>query len=447
MEDFNQTQVHPLGLAALVVTIVLALVLPRRFALAPVLILACLVPANQRMVIGGLDFSFLRLLLIACWARLILRNETRGFVWTPLDTAFLIWPIVCGVVYVAREGTTAAMIWRIGWALEAFGVYFFVRQTVRTWADLDRMAQSVLVLSIPTAVFFAVEWATGRNMFSVMGGVPEITSIRDGRLRCQGSFDHPIIAGVFWAAFLPLVAARWWVPSANRAATIAGVLSILFIVVASASSTPLLSVAAALAAAFLFPIRFHLRYVRWATVASLVALHIVMKAPVWHLISRIDLVGGSTGYQRYKLIDSAVESILRMVASRNAFDGALGMESSGRDECLHPRGRAWWAHHTDRSDRDARALFSGRWDRSAPRSKRPGKKRLHMGTRSRAVLPQRSDGGRIVLRRASDGLVWSYWGWREVSPHSRWRKRRPRHAGRQGSREKTGASGTQRAIF
>ena len=32
----------------------------------------------------------------------------------------------------------------------------------------------------------------------------------------------------------------------------------------------------------------------------------VMEAPVWHLISRISAVGGSTGWFRYKLIDSAI---------------------------------------------------------------------------------------------------------------------------------------------
>jgi hypothetical protein len=32
-----------------------------------------------------------------------------------------------------------------------------------------------------------------------------------------------------------------------------------------------------------------------------------MKAPVWHLIARIDLVGGSTGWHRYQLIDRSIK--------------------------------------------------------------------------------------------------------------------------------------------
>jgi hypothetical protein len=38
------------------------------------------------------------------------------------------------------------------------------------------------VIIIPLAVLFAVEMTTGRNLFSVFGGVPEITIIREDRL-------------------------------------------------------------------------------------------------------------------------------------------------------------------------------------------------------------------------------------------------------------------------
>ena len=35
-------------------------------------------------------------------------------------------------------------------------------------------------------------------------------------------------------------------------------------------------------------------------------LHFVMNHGIWHLIARIDLVGGSTGYHRFHLIDKAI---------------------------------------------------------------------------------------------------------------------------------------------
>jgi len=37
-----------------------------------------------------------------------------------------------------------------------------------------------------------------------------------------------------------------------------------------------------------------------------VALHLVMKAPVWALIARVDLTGSSSGYHRYELVDNCI---------------------------------------------------------------------------------------------------------------------------------------------
>jgi len=45
---------------------------------------------------------------------------------------------------------------------------------------------------------------------------------------------------------------------------------------------------------------------RWAIAITLVALHLVMRAPVWHLISRIDLTGSSSSYHRYELLNQCI---------------------------------------------------------------------------------------------------------------------------------------------
>jgi hypothetical protein len=74
------------------------------------------------------------------------------------------------------------------------------------------------------------------------------------------------------------------------------------------SSTPLAAAAAGIFAAAVFPFRQYMRHFRWSLAAMLLGLHLVMKAPVWHLISRIDLVGGSTGWHRYLLIDKFIQN-------------------------------------------------------------------------------------------------------------------------------------------
>jgi hypothetical protein len=86
-----------------------------------------------------------------------------------------------------------------------------------------------------------------------------------------------------------------------------GIVSGVTMTFASGSATPLLALAAGLVALCLWPLRHRLRWVRWGGVMAVVCLHLVMKAPVWALIQRIDLVGGSSGWHRFELIDEAIK--------------------------------------------------------------------------------------------------------------------------------------------
>jgi hypothetical protein len=56
----------------------------------------------------------------------------------------------------------------------------------------------------------------------------------------------------------------------------------------------------------MWPVRDWMRSIRWGIVLTLVSLHMVMKAPVWQLIDRMSIVGGSSGYHRYQLVDQCI---------------------------------------------------------------------------------------------------------------------------------------------
>src|SRR5690606_22754408 len=119
-----------------------------------------------------------------------------------LDTLVVLWTISGTVVLTMQYGTVAAFINRIGWSYDILATYFVGRTSLRSWEDIRSIAKTVAVMSVPVATAFLLEWATRYNMFSVFGGVPAETPIREGRLRCQGPFAHPILAGTFWAACL-----------------------------------------------------------------------------------------------------------------------------------------------------------------------------------------------------------------------------------------------------
>lgn len=302
----DQTTVHPAGLAVVLIISAFFLLAPRRLAPLSFILMACLVSSAQRLVLFGLDFNFIRVLVLVGVIRVLVRNEYKGFRFIPADWLMLAWGVVSVVVFTAQWGAGSAFITMGGKTYEALGVYFVCRILIRQLSDLRAMAGAFMLIVVPVSGLFLVERMTGRNPFAALGGVPEVTLVRDGRLRCQGPFSHAILAGCFWAALIPLMAARFWEGGIRKTQAVFACACAVFIIYACASSTPVLALLVVLLGAVFLPLRDSLSQIRWATVAILVMLHIVMEAPVWHLIARVSAVGGSTGWHRYKLIDNAI---------------------------------------------------------------------------------------------------------------------------------------------
>jgi hypothetical protein len=304
---FGTTVLHPVGVTVLIILCIVMFRVPRRWAFAPLIVLACFIPPAQRVMLGGLNWDFPRILVLAGWVRLLLRREIRPLQWSAMDRA-VVWFGVSGVViYFFNYGTWDALKYRFGWGYDVLAFYFFLRQVFQGDMDVKRVAMTFAVLSIPVAVFFAIEFTTHRNMFSVFGGIAEFTWIRDGRLRCQGAFAHPIIAGVFWGTILPVIAVGLMSPRPGwRLMTMAGLVGATVIVLASNSSTSIIALVTSVVAVAAFPVRTIMQPLRWLSVAVLFALHMVMKAPVWHLVSRFSAYDSSTGYHRFMVIDGAI---------------------------------------------------------------------------------------------------------------------------------------------
>lgn len=304
---YDTTNLHPLGALIVIACGALVLALPRRSALFPFLVLVCFVSSAQRVALAGLDFNLLRILVVCGLVRQVARGELAAVRWKALDRVVLAWALVGALAFVAlRGGERSAVIFQCGRLFEALGLFAVIRGFLRGWEDVERLAALFAALCVPIAVFFLIERATGRNPFALFGGVPPITAVREGRLRCNGAFAHPILAGCFFAALAGLAGSRIWSRD-GRGLGIAGLIGALTVVLTSSSSTPWGAALAGLAGACLFPLRRSMRAVRWSALGVLVGLHLFMTMPVWHLLARIDLVGGSTGWHRYNLINQCVE--------------------------------------------------------------------------------------------------------------------------------------------
>jgi hypothetical protein len=82
--------------------------------------------------------------------------------------------------------------------------------------------------------------------------------------------------------------------------------------------------------------RGRMRMMRYMALAGYVLLDVIMKAPAYYIIARIDIAGGSTGWHRAALIESAIAHLN---------EWWLG----GTDYTRHwmPTGVSWSARHTD----------------------------------------------------------------------------------------------------
>jgi hypothetical protein len=301
----NLTTLHPLGIAVLAVAVVWTITASRDRAWLPILLMACFVSTSQRIVIATLDFNFIRVMIAAAMVRIIARNEQAGMRLTQLDKLVIAWVFVGATVSVLRIGTISSIIYKCGAAYDTLGLYALGRVWLRRGMDLQALSRSIALIACIAVLGYLRENLTGRNIYSIFGGVSEFTGIRDGRLRCQGPFAHPILAGAFWVGFLPMIAIQLRTPRGRLRASF-GLLSVLTITVLCSSSTPLLGALATAGFGGLWLLRRHSSSMRWGVAATLVALHMVMTGPVWSLIAKASVVGGSTGYHRYKLVDSFI---------------------------------------------------------------------------------------------------------------------------------------------
>jgi hypothetical protein len=304
---FGQTVLDPLGLLAILALGTAMLLVPRRYAVWPMLVMACFVAPAQRIALFTLNFDLLRIMVLFGTARLLLRREWGSFRWNRLDTSLVLWIGWEFGATMLLYGSAEALKYESGVLYDVLGMYFLFRCLVRDRRDVEQIAKAAIAVSVPVALAFLVEYSTGHNMFAVMGGVPEITLVREGRLRCQGAFAHPILAGCFWASLVPIMALLWWRGAAQRAAAVVGVAAACVIIVMCASSTPVMAMLFVVLGACLFPFRRWIRFLRWGALATILALQLVMKAPVWQLIARIDVVSGSTGWHRFYLIDNFIK--------------------------------------------------------------------------------------------------------------------------------------------
>lgn len=301
----NVQNIHPLGLTACAVLSLAVLLGRPRVAVLALLIAAMWLPSGQRVLIAGADFSLVRILCCVALAKFAAGGQIFRIPFSAVDLLVVGGGVARALCTFITHGGVTQAIASIGGSIEIVGAYFVTRAALRSREDLVWLGRWTLIFALPIAAIFMIEWSTGRNMLSVFGGVPLMTAIREGRLRCQGAFSHPILAGCFFVALVPLWVAQWRL-AGGALVCWAGLALTAVVVFCCSSSTPLAALAMTIMALLSYRGWPHLRVVLYVGIAVAIVLHFLMTKGIWHLIARIDLFAGNTGWHRSHLIEESI---------------------------------------------------------------------------------------------------------------------------------------------
>jgi hypothetical protein len=295
----------PLGFIVLAACSIAILTVPRKFAPVVLIVGCCYMTVSQALIIAGTNFPVFRLLIMAGIARVILRSERLPSGLQRIDKLFIfmcVWIFFASFFHEHSPGSGPK--YALGGILNTAGTYFLFRIFLVNHEDVLFFIKATLLLLVPVAAGMVLEQVVRKNVFSALGGVPDYPVVRDGRVRAQGPFRHPILAGTIGATCLPFAVALW---QKHRMTAVIGGGACLGMIVASASSGPIMSAFFAVCALGMWRYRQHCRRIAiWAAISYL-PLSLIMERPPYYIMAYIDLTGSSTAWHRAFLIESTID--------------------------------------------------------------------------------------------------------------------------------------------
>ena len=307
----SETMMHPLVALWMLVAFVLILTIPRNKVIVPLLFTFFSVPIGQVVVLGGLHFTALRILIIA---GLIRRGKDAsggssspckypgGF--NALDKVIVFWTISTLIVICLQWMNVQCTIAKLGEFLDSFGGFVVARYFIPDWDAVRRTIKVLAVICIVQGALMMNEQIMHQNLYGYLGGWPIAVTYRDGHVRSQGVMGN-IAGGLFGGTLIPLL--LWLSTQAkSRSLGLLGIAGAATMVFTSDASTSMMALNASVLGLMFWFLRRQMRVIRWTLSLTLIGLQLVMNAPVWSLIARIDLTGSSSGYHRYYLINNCV---------------------------------------------------------------------------------------------------------------------------------------------
>lgn len=290
-----------IALAFFLINAIALWTVPRKYAPVPLLAGCCYMTLGQGIELGPISLPIFRMLMAVGLLRVIVKGERIAGGINKIDKVMIAlagWLFFASFFHDGIEGSGPIFI--LGYLFNLQLTYVLIRAWTRTPDEVEELIKIIAILLAPVALAMILEKASGKNLFAVFGGVPENSAIREGKLRAQGPFRHPILAGTVGGTCVALFIG---ILKTNRKIAIIGIISGVAMVFASASSGPVMSLLISIAVMMFWKYKHLVRTMVMAGVGMYFALIIVMDRPPYYLIAEIDISGGSTGWHRSFLIE------------------------------------------------------------------------------------------------------------------------------------------------
>jgi hypothetical protein len=290
----------------------LALILPAPYSLAIYVAALVSYPNYVKMDVAGLDFTVLRVVILAVLLRGIIASSAKPLRFQTLDWLVA---LVFGAELAAGMMTSPSfmdfMINRAGATFDMMLPYIAVRLIIRSRQHLKKFLFASLLFMIPTALLGVYQSLTGFNPYAPLESLvywnvkPSEYGKRFNLTRANVVFAHPIIFGLVYAMFIPLFVGLRKTFKGYSWLWMAGVGIILLGVLSSVSSGTYLAVM--IFTAFLIGYRFR-RY--WKPVVAvcilgLLIVDIISNRNWYHVLSDFTL-NSRTSWYRGRLVEVAI---------------------------------------------------------------------------------------------------------------------------------------------
>lgn len=305
----TETLLHPLVAVWMLIVVVLILTLPRKKIIVPLLLTFFVVPLGQVVLVGSLHFTVLRIVILVGLARMGLSRGSSSVGVFPggfntLDRVVILFSLSVAIVFCLEWMEPQAVVSRLGDLVDGIGGYLVVRFAISDGETVRRTIKVLALICVIHGACMINEQISHINVFGLLGSSPVQVTYRDGKIRSQGVLGN-IDEGVFGGVLVPLF--LWlWTKGRSKVIAGSGIAGAVAMVFTCSSSTGVMALVGGALSLGFWPLRKRMRLVRWGVALTLVTLHLVMKAPVWALIARVDLTGSSTGYHRYMLLDRCI---------------------------------------------------------------------------------------------------------------------------------------------